>query len=44
MNGRDALAHDHLRLIAALGRADDLGVDPESWEPLSIDWERDGPE
>jgi len=28
---------------AALQRADALGVDPVSWEPLSIDWERDGP-
>lgn len=29
---------------AALQRADALGVDPKSWEPLSIDWERNGPE
>ena len=29
---------------AALERADALGVDPATWEPLSIDWERDGPE
>jgi hypothetical protein len=28
---------------AALLRADALGVDPDSWEPLSVDWERDGP-
>ena len=31
-------------VAAALRRADALGVDPESWEPISIDWERDGPE
>jgi len=29
---------------AAMQRADAIGVDPESWEPLDIDWERDGPE
>jgi hypothetical protein len=28
---------------AALKRAEEIGVDPESWEPLDIDWERDGP-
>jgi hypothetical protein len=29
---------------AALRRADALGIDPDTWEPLSIDWERDGPD
>jgi hypothetical protein len=28
----------------ALRRAETLGVDPDTWEPLSIDWGRDGPE
>jgi hypothetical protein len=28
---------------AALERTAALGVDPVTWEPLSIDWERDGP-
>jgi len=34
---------DHA-VSAALRRARALGVDPESWEPVSVDWERDGPE
>ncbi len=29
---------------AALARADELGIDPVSWEPRDLDWERDGPE
>jgi hypothetical protein len=29
---------------AAIERTAALGVDPVTWEPLSIDWERDGPE
>jgi hypothetical protein len=31
-----------LQVQAALRRAEVIGVDPDSWEPLSIDWERDG--
>jgi hypothetical protein len=30
------------RVQAALRRAEEIGVDPQSWEPRSVDWERDG--
>ena len=28
----------------ALRRAEGLGIDPHSWEPLDVDWGRDGPQ
>lgn len=31
------------RVGAALRRAAALGIDPDSWEPRAVDWERDGP-
>ena len=31
-------------LQAALERARALGLDPVSWEPTGVDWERDGPD
>ena len=42
--GAIAEAEPGCAVEAALGRADAVGVDPETWEPLNIDWERDGPE
>lgn len=32
------------RLPAALQRVGALGVDPGTWEPLDVDWERDAPD
>ena len=32
------------RVEAALARATALGIDPETWEPRDLDWERDGPD